>query len=238
MSSPGFELLLRVVPAVAPPVIRALLSTCRVTVRNRRVWDEFMIPRRAFIGIAWHKDFLFVLDHFRRQRIVVMVSRSRDGELVARTMHRLGYRTARGSSSAGGAGALLELTKSVRDGWSSAFIADGPRGPARRSKMGPVIAAKESGAPMIPFGCHAEHAWRMKNWDETVIPRPFSRIAIAFGEPMAVPPEASREECEAIRSDLDARMAELEATCRRDAERGSGTSRPAFGPSGATDRST
>jgi hypothetical protein len=214
------------------------MGSCRVTILNRRIWDEYMTARRAFIGVTWHQNFPFVLDFFRRQKIVVLVSRSRDGELVARTLHHLGYRTARGSSSTGGGEALLEVIRMVREGWGSAFIADGPRGPARISKMGPVIASKEAGAPIIPFACHAEPAWRMKNWDGTTIPRPFSRIAVAFGDPMPVPPEASREECERIRSELDARMAELEATCRRDADHGRDTSRRASDPSGATDRST
>ena len=236
MPLPGFDLLVRAVPALAPPALRALLSSCRLTVRNRRIWDEVIRPGRPFIGVVWHKDFLFVLDYFRRKRIVVMVSRSTDGELVARTLHRLGYRTVRGSSSAGGREALLELTRMIRDGWGSAIIADGPRGPARRCKMGPVIASKESGVPIIPFGCHASPAWRLRNWDETAIPKPFSRIAIAFGEPRVVPADASREECETLRAEVDSRMAELEATCRKDAECGGDTNRPACAPREAAGR--
>ena len=214
------------------------MASCRITMRNRRIWDEFVAPGRPYIGILWHKDFLFALDFFRRRKIVVMVSRSKDGELVARTLHRLGYRTARGSSSAGGREALLELTRMVRGGWGSAFIADGPRGPARASKLGPVIASKESGVPMIPWGCHAEPAWQMKNWDQTLIPRPFARIAIAFGEPMSVPADASREECERLRGEVDARMAELEAICRQDAGFGPDTSRQTGAPSSAVGRPT
>jgi lysophospholipid acyltransferase (LPLAT)-like uncharacterized protein len=219
VSSLGFDLLLRAVPAIAPPVVRALLSTCSVRAHNRRVWDEIIAPEKAFIGVVWHKDFLFVLDYFRRKRIVVMVSRSKDGELVARTLHRMGYRTVRGSSSVGGSGALLEFTRLIREGWGSAIIADGPRGPARESKLGPVIASKESGVPMIPFGCHARHAWRMRNWDGTVIPKPFTRIAVAFGDPVVVPAGASREECERMRVEVDRRMGELESTCRRSVDR-------------------
>ena len=114
--SAGFDLLLRAVPAVAPPAVRALLSTCSIRALNRRVWDEYVAPRKAFIGVVWHKDFFFALDYFRRKKIVVMVSRSKDGEIVSRTLHRLGYRTVRGSSSLGGKEALLELTRMVRDG--------------------------------------------------------------------------------------------------------------------------
>jgi lysophospholipid acyltransferase (LPLAT)-like uncharacterized protein len=216
--SAGFDLLLRAVPAIAPPVIRTLFSTLSVRIHNRRVWDEYVVPRKAFIGVVWHKDFFFALDYFRRRHVVVMVSRSKDGELVSRTIRRLGYQTVRGSSSAGGKEALHEVTRMIRDGWGSAIIADGPRGPARVSKMGAIVASKESGVPIIPLGCHAERSWRLRNWDQTMIPKPFSRTVVAFGDPFVVPPDASREECERARADLDARMAELEATCRRSVE--------------------
>src|SRR6185295_4715210 len=95
-------------------------------------------------------------DYFRGRKIVVMVSRSKDGELVARALHRLGYRTARGSSSKGGREALAELTDLVREGWGAAIVADGPRGPARKAKIGCVLAARGTGAPVLPWCCHAE----------------------------------------------------------------------------------
>lgn len=216
----GFDLLVRAVPALAPPVVRALLSTCSVRLHNRRIWDEYFVPFRSYIGLMWHKDFLFALDYFRHKRMVAVVSRSKDGEIVARTMHRMGYRTVRGSSSTGGGQALLELTRKLRDGRAAAILADGPRGPARASKMGAVIAAKESGVPILPTGCHAEPSWRLRNWDGTMIPKPFARIEVAFGEPVFVGADSTREECERIRSGLDATLEELEATCRRAAARG------------------
>jgi lysophospholipid acyltransferase (LPLAT)-like uncharacterized protein len=214
VSARGFDVLVQAVPAIAPPVLRALLSTCSLRIHNRKIWEQFVIPQRAYIGLVWHQNFLFVVDCFRHQKIVAMVSRSKDGEIVSRTMHRLGYRTARGSSSAGGGGALLEVTKLLREGWTAAMVADGPRGPARSSKLGPVIASKESGVPMIPVTVHAAPAWYLRNWDRTMIPKPFSRIVLGFGEPMTVPADATREECERWRETVDARMAELEATCR------------------------
>lgn len=215
MSSPGFDLLVRLVPAFAPPFLRGLMSTCSIAIHNRKVWDDYVVAKKPYIGVVWHKDFLFVLDWFRRKPIVVMVSRSKDGELVARSLERIGYRTVRGSSSTGGSEALFELRSRLLDGWAGAIVADGPKGPARKSKLGPVIASKETGVPYIAFGCHMEPAWRMRNWDQTAIPKPGARIAVAFGTPTVVPPEATREECEAHRERIDAEMASLEAICRR-----------------------
>jgi lysophospholipid acyltransferase (LPLAT)-like uncharacterized protein len=215
MASSTFELLAAAVPAVAPHVVRGLMSTCALRVLGRPVQEKYVDGTGAFVGVVWHKDFLFALDFFRRRKIVVMVSQSKDGELVARALHRLGYRTVRGSSSRGGREALGELTDLVRKGWGSAIIADGPRGPARQAKIGCVLAGRNSGAPLIPWGCHAEPNITAKNWDRTMIPKPFARITVAFGEPIHVPAGADRQECEAVRDLVDFRMAELEAKCRK-----------------------
>src|SRR5579863_3010443 len=122
-----FEMLATAVPAVAPPVVRGLMSTCSTRILGRQNKERYVDGDGGFVGVVWHKDLLFALDYFRRRKIVVMVSRSRDGELVARALERMGYRTVRGSSSAGGQEALAELTTLVRNGWGSAIIADGPR---------------------------------------------------------------------------------------------------------------
>ena len=214
MATPAFDLLASAVPAVAPHVVRGLMSTCSLRVLGGEVKERYVDGKDGFVGVVWHKDFLFALDFFRRRKIVVMVSRSKDGELVARALHRLGYKTVRGSSSAGGREALGELTDLVRAGWGSAIIADGPRGPARKAKIGCVLAGRNSGAPLIPWGCHADPNVTLRNWDRTMIPKPFGRITVAFGKPIYVRAHAPRQECEAIRDQVDDRMAELEKSCR------------------------
>lgn len=214
MASSAFELLATAVPAIAPHVVRGLMSTCTTRVLGRDVKEKVVDGNGGFVGVVWHKNFLFALDFFRGRKIVVMVSRSKDGELVARALHRLGYRTVRGSSSRGGPQALAELTDLVRSGWGSAIVADGPRGPAQQAKIGCVLAGRNSGAPLIPWGCHAEPNIMAKNWDRTVIPKPFARITVAFGDPIFVPAGADRQTCESMRDLVDRRMAEEEAKCR------------------------
>jgi lysophospholipid acyltransferase (LPLAT)-like uncharacterized protein len=226
MASPAFEILASAVPAVAPHVVRGLMSSCSLRILGGDVKERYVDGKDGFVGVVWHKDFLFALDFFRRRKIVVMVSRSKDGELVARALHRMGYRTVRGSSSAGGREALAELTDLVRAGWGSAIIADGPRGPARQSKIGPVLAARGSGAPLLTWGCHAHPHLTARNWDRTMIPKPFARITVAFGKPLYVPAGASRAECEALRDEVDRRMAELESRCREDKSKTPGSPYP------------
>ena len=211
------KLLAKAVPAFAPYLVRGLLSTCKYRiVHGHGDVSEWLDRDKPFVGISWHQDLLFALDFFRRRKkIVVMVSRSKDGDLVARSLERMGYRTVRGSSSAGGREALAELTDLVRQGWAAAMIADGPRGPARRSKIGPVLAARGSGTPIILWAVHAAPTIRLRNWDRTVIPKPYATINLAYGGPIHVPAHATSEACEKIRAELDVKMEELEAICRR-----------------------
>lgn len=217
MPSTTSKLLKQAVPALAPHLVRGLMSTCRYRTVHGDVSD-FLEHDKPFIGVVWHKDILFALDFFRRRKkIVVMVSRSKDGELVARALERMGYRTVRGSSSAGGREALTEMTELLRDGWGAAIIADGPRGPAREAKIGCVLAARGSGAPMLLWGVHAKPCIQLKNWDQTMIPKPFATVYLSYGGPIYVPAHASRETCEEIRTQVDVKMAELEAICRSSA---------------------
>ncbi len=215
MASSGFELLLRATPAFAPAALHGLFATCAIRVLNPGVKKEYIDGTRPFVAVLWHDHVLFHVAYFRRRNTVILVSRSRDGELVAKTLERLGYRTARGSSSSGGGEALRELVALVRRGYGAAFIADGPRGPAKIAKIGCVIAARDSGAPLLPIACHTLPALTLKNWDRTVVPWPMARIAVAFGDPIPVPPGATREECEGFRSRMDRVMARLESDCRR-----------------------
>jgi lysophospholipid acyltransferase (LPLAT)-like uncharacterized protein len=129
----------------------------------------------------------------------------------------MGYRTVRGSSSAGGREALSELTDLLRQGWGAAIIADGPRGPARQAKIGCVLASRNSGVPILMWGVHASPSFNLKNWDQTMIPKPFAKIYLSYGGPIHVPAHATREVCEEIRAQVDVKMAELEAICRSSA---------------------
>jgi lysophospholipid acyltransferase (LPLAT)-like uncharacterized protein len=217
MASTTSKLLKQAVPALAPHLVRGLMATCRYKNVHGDV-TEYLDHDKPFIGVVWHKDILFALDFFRRRKkIVVMVSRSKDGEIVARALERMGYRTVRGSSSAGGREALSELTDLLRQGWGAAIIADGPRGPARQAKIGCVLASRNSGVPILMWGVHASPSFNLKNWDQTMIPKPFAKIYLSYGGPIHVPAHATREVCEEIRAQVDVKMAELEAICRSSA---------------------
>jgi lysophospholipid acyltransferase (LPLAT)-like uncharacterized protein len=143
----------------------------------------------------------------------VITSQNFDGEWIAGIIRRFGYGTARGSSSRGGARALVQLRRDLAGGKPAAFTIDGPRGPARVAQPGVIFLAGATGCPILPFHIECSSAWTMNSWDRTQVPRPLARVAVAIGEPMAVP-DTSEETVERHRRKLEILLAALEERAR------------------------
>ncbi|HET9869160.1 MAG TPA: lysophospholipid acyltransferase family protein, partial [bacterium] len=132
----------------------------------------------------WHETILMSVWYHRRRDVHVMISASRDGELISTVARAFGYVPVRGSSSRGGPEAAAELVEYLKAGKRSAITPDGPRGPRRRLKPGVAKIAALSGRPVVPFAFEAEKCWRLKSWDRFIIPKPFSRAVFVYGEPL------------------------------------------------------
>ena len=123
--------------------------------------------------------------HPRPNPVVVLASLSRDGDLQTRILRRLGFRVVRGSSSRGGAAGLKALVDQVHLGADAAFAVDGPRGPRHKVKPGAVLAAKKTGAALVPIAVRPSRAWVLgKTWDWYTLPKPFAEIHITRGAPI------------------------------------------------------
>ncbi len=161
-------------------------------------WANFEAARqigKSVIYAFWHCEIFSATWFWRRRGIVVMTSRNFDGEYIGRIIQRHGYGAARGSSSRGGARALVEMIRAIRKGRLAGFTVDGPRGPRHVAKPGVVLLAKATGAPILCFHIVPARASILrKTWDRTEIPHPFSRAAIFIAPPIAVNPDAGDEE--------------------------------------------
>jgi lysophospholipid acyltransferase (LPLAT)-like uncharacterized protein len=197
------RLLIRAADLAFYALIQIIGRTVRFRVEGWEHWEEAARDGGPPVLAFWHEQLFLATYHFRRRRIVVMTSRSFDGEYIARFIQRFGYGAARGSSSRGAVGALVEMTRLVRAGSPGGFTVDGPRGPRRVAKMGPLVLAKRTGRPVLPFAVNAEHFWRAPSWDGLQIPRPFTRATVRLAPPIRVPPDAD----DAL---LEARLAELQ----------------------------
>ncbi len=169
--------------------------------------------RRApsFIPVYWHQHQLFCVKHLLEQRraglkLGFLISPSVDGEIGAMIVRSLGGEVIRGSSTHTGARALRDYYHALaHDGVSPAITPDGPRGPPWKFKPGAVLLAQLSGRPMIPLSYAASRAWKIK-WDRFVIPKPFSRIVIAVGEPVYVPKGLDAAGLERLELDMERRL--------------------------------
>jgi lysophospholipid acyltransferase (LPLAT)-like uncharacterized protein len=209
----GFQILAGVLGWIVPWFLRAWFWTLRVTVLHPEIQKTWLGPGRHAIGALWHQNFLFYAWYFRHRGYVVLSSRSRDGEIMVRVMRPLGYQHVRGSSSRGGAEAIHELVQRVRMGRTAAIVADGPRGPSRVAKNGVLVAARHTGKPVIPAGAYCCRAKRLRSWDRSALPYPFSRIILSFGEPIQVPDNLPPDQFETWRKRIEDAVtrAEVEA---------------------------
>ncbi len=196
------RLLIRAADLAFYLAISAVGATVRFRVEGWEHWEEATRGGAPPIYTAWH-DSIFLSTYFwRGRRIVVMTSQSFDGEYIARFIQRMGFGAVRGSSTRGGVGALVELTRLVRKGCPAGFSIDGPRGPRHVAKMGAVLLAKKTGQPVLPFGVNAERFWSLKSWDRMQIPKPFSRVRVRFAPPIHVPADADEATLARAREEL------------------------------------
>jgi lysophospholipid acyltransferase (LPLAT)-like uncharacterized protein len=198
--------------AVATPLLRLLASTWRWRVegedRPRGAGEE---GRRA-IHACWHGRIVHGVFHLRGRGIIVIVSENFDGEWITRIIHRLGYGTARGSSSRGARKALRQMVRESK-AHPTAFTVDGPRGPARTAQPGAVWLSKVTGNPVVPFHAEAAKHWTMSSWDRTQIPKPFTTVALVMGKPFVVESDADEAELERCRLRLEQALAACESRC-------------------------
>jgi len=194
----------------------AFIKTISSTYKKKIVRPEIElnILKRGHVPIyaSWHQRFFPGITFFETRRpISIMISQSRDGELVAKIAHLLGYHAIRGSSSRGGRKALYEICEMARQGYKIGHIVDGPRGPFGIVKPGLVKIAQYSEMPILPIIISSEKKWVFNSWDRFMIPKPFSRIIIRFGDEIYVPKNLKSSDFEEKRLSIERTLKELYA---------------------------
>jgi hypothetical protein len=167
--------------------IRCYAWTFRLHIENEQEWLSHIENGGTVLLCAWHQQFFSAIRHFRqyrRYRPHIMISRSKDGELIAGVARRTGWYPVRGSSSRGGREAMREVIRELKGSRLAGHIVDGPRGPAGEVKPGIIRMAHATGAVVVPFYVSADKAWYFKSWDRFMLPKPFSRVRLRFDRPL------------------------------------------------------
>lgn len=181
------------------------------TLRYSMSWEEEPSPPDAFyekpvIYSFWHRSVFPAAWMWRKLGIAVMVSRSFDGEYIARIIEKFGFVAVRGSSSRGGAEALLGMKSELERGATVAFTIDGPRGPKYVAKPGPVRLSRSTGLPMAAFYVALSDAWVLRTWDNFMIPKPFSKALVRVSPKVRVPAAADDSAMSAFHAGLQAAL--------------------------------
>lgn len=193
----------RLGPSLVWLYLHLLGKTQRLQVEGRDYLAETRRGNGPFLFAFWHNRLLFPVYLYRSTGVGVLISPSRDGEYIARTVERFGFTALRGSSYKNPSAGLAQLARHVRKGYSVAVTPDGPRGPRERAQPGVLELAKVSGIPVVPCAYSPGRRLTLRSWDGFIVPLPFCRAAVVYREPIHVPRDATREEMESLRCRLE-----------------------------------
>ncbi len=150
---------------------------------------------KTFIYALWHQNLIGAIFSHIGEHFTMIISESKDGELVAVTCEKFGHRPARGSSTRGGKKALIQILRNINKGFPAALSVDGPKGPPHVVKPGVIEIARLSQAAILPLSPYPTKFWTIqKSWDQFRIPKPFSKIIIVIGEPITIGSDIPREQ--------------------------------------------
>lgn len=188
-------------------LLSSLLGTCSYELHGVEHYRPIREANKPVIFVLWHGRLLPCTYAHRHEGIATLISQHRDGGYISRIVERWGFHVVRGSSTRGGSPAFRQLLRYLRAGHSLAITPDGPQGPHERMKLGPLLLAQLSGAPIIPGAGGASRAWWFGSWDRFLVPQPFARLRVVHGEPIWIPREASTADLHEYALDLEARIA-------------------------------
>lgn len=192
----------KLLASLAYALYKPWYASLRLTHVNREPVDAMLSGGIPFVIALWHNECFTLISLKEKFRVMTVASQSRDGEYIAGVLEHLGFVVARGSSSRGGAGALVSCIRHMReDKLSPAITLDGPRGPRHQAKDGAIFLAHQAKAPILPVRALPERCIRFKSWDRFELPLLFSRVRVVYGDPYMI--ERDELDAEAMAEERD-----------------------------------
>lgn len=179
---------------------------------DREGWEDFETAYARMpntINAFWHNRLFLMAWYWRGIDSGIIISESFDGEYISRTAQRLGLSVVRGSSTRGGSKALRGMVRLVRDGMRMSITIDGPKGPRYKVKSGALLLSAKTGVPVLPMLAEAKSFWEIGSWDRLIVPKPFTRAKMFFGEPVFVTEDDVRHRLREKTSELQEKLDRL-----------------------------
>jgi len=189
--------------------VNVLLKTVRIEIKNGQKISELISEKKNFVAAFWHGSMMIGWYLHRNKNFSSLVSKSKDGDILANVLEQWKYKVVRGSSHIGGKEALEMMLDLVKQNFSLTITPDGPTGPVYKMKAGAVITAKKSNVPLFLAGIGIKKKFVLKSWDKFEVPKPFSKVIAVYSDPIIVDADLSYEEtnkkiieCEALLNKL------------------------------------
>lgn len=192
----------RLLPFLAYRIHRLLKASLRVERQGFEAVQAFVDQDQRFILSFYHRRLVMMPLAYpfkrknaqgERRGVAILSSDSKDGERSAATWRWYGIHAVRGTASHGGAQALVKMIQAVKQGWDLGITPDGPKGPRNHAKPGVLAVSRKTGAWIVPVCVAYSSAWKLHTWDEMLIPKPFAKVRVKYGEPFQVPHDADEE---------------------------------------------
>jgi lysophospholipid acyltransferase (LPLAT)-like uncharacterized protein len=199
-----------VLPYILFVILYLIGKTLRVQIINRDVESQLEKQGKAIIYTFWHGRMLYFPYLYRfSNKSTILTSPSEDGEIVARTAKIFGFSSIRGSSFKKGGSALLKMTRSIKKGKAVTVVGDGSRGPLYKVQEGIINLAYLTGAPILPVVYGVKNKIQLNTWDQFIIPLPFSKIKVMYGDPVYVDKKTEEKKSKSKLEELEIKLKEI-----------------------------
>jgi hypothetical protein len=188
---------------------RILFSTVKIKEKPVGYPRQLKNQGNNVIYAYWHAFMLIPGYVARNLGIKVLISRHMDGEYITHISRQLGFDAVRGSTTRGGVEVLLKMVRDTDKGASFIVTPDGPRGPRFIVQPGIIFLGQKTGLPIIPVSLGLTNYWELPSWDRFRIPKPFSKAALIYGDPINIPPKLDKAKFKEYRMLLEKRLNEM-----------------------------
>ena len=217
----GFKVTQSLISFLGSMYVLFVYKTSRINLKNRKNIESLFKKNESFIYAFWHDQLLMCpLTWQSRIEIKVLISKHRDGDIIAKLISNLGFKAIRGSTHKSGKtrnkGGLLsarQMIKSLKKGISIGISPDGPKGPRHKVSDGILSISRLSNSPILPVGIGFKKKWVLSTWDKFIIPKPFNQITIIWGEPL--PALKNEKNTKRIKNKLESTMYSLTQRANR-----------------------
>jgi lysophospholipid acyltransferase (LPLAT)-like uncharacterized protein len=205
-----YAVLLTLLPLVASVVIRFLKLSYRIHHINKEPIDRLWQNEKSSIICFWHGRIFSAMPFaFQKTKFKVLISRHGDGEFIARVVSYFGIGAVRGSYRKSSVSSVREIMLELKKGVTVGITPDGPKGPCHIFKEGIVEIARITGKPIVPLTYSSNRNKVFSSWDKFLLAYPFSRVFFVWGDPIYVPKDASRDQIEQTRQDIEKKLISL-----------------------------